>query len=131
MKQMRRPVLKILAVVVLTGAILGGIALGAALWLIHRSVQETCEMAQQAHPHPGDNVAALIDYMNSEEHSLKDRNRAIWTLQRLADPAALPALQAVYTGEPCDHEHRLCQYELEKAIKRCGGTPLPPRSGGD
>ena len=40
---------------------------------------------------------------------------------------SLPVLEAVYTGEPCDHEEVLCQYELEKAIKRCGGTPTPPR----
>ena len=122
----KKHALRILGIVVVVGVLFAGVALGAVLWQIHRSVAQCCEMAQLAHPHPGDDVAALIDYMGSDKHKLNDRNRAIWALQRLHDPRALPALQAHYTGEPCDHVHGLCQYELEKAIKRCGGIPEPP-----
>lgn len=127
---MKKRVVKVLVGVLVADAVLGGIALGVVLGSIHQSVQEYCGVAQQAHPHPGDDVTALIDYLNSEEHSLRERNHAIWTLQHLADPAALPSLQAVYTGDLCDHDKHLCQYELEKAIKRCGGIPNPPRKTG-
>ncbi|OAD21293.1 hypothetical protein THIOM_002945, partial [Candidatus Thiomargarita nelsonii] len=54
---------------------------GAIFWYIEFSVQEICVIAQQAHP--GDDLAALIVYMNSEEHSLKERNLAVWALGRL------------------------------------------------
>ena len=74
---------------------------------------------------------ALIEYMNSESHPLKERNRAVWALGRLRDPRALPALEGVYTGDLCEHARFLCQYELEKAIKRCGGNPTPPRQTRD
>ena len=40
-----------------------------------------------------------------------------------AAQAALPALEAVYTGGQCQHNRLLCQYELEKAIELCGGSP--------
>ena len=63
--------------------------------------------------------------MNSTSHSLRDRiHIGVWTLGRLANPRALPALESVYSGEPCEHDKSLCQYELEKAIRRCGGTPV-------
>ncbi|MFC1452630.1 hypothetical protein ACFLSJ_04715 [Verrucomicrobiota bacterium] len=125
---MKRRSVKIVASVLLVGVILCGALFGAIVWNIRQSVQENCRIAQEAYPHPGDDVAALVDFMNSPEHSLHDRNhKAIWTLGRLRDPKALPALQSVYTGDSCDHEKNVCQYELEKAIKQCGGTPDPPR----
>lgn len=124
---MKKRVVRIVVGVLVAGVVLGSAALGAILWRIHQSVQAYCEVAQQAHPHPGDEVAALIDFMNSDSHSFRDRNLAIWTLGRLREAKALPALESVYTGEPCDHDKRLCQYELEKAIKLCGGIPNPPR----
>jgi hypothetical protein len=65
--------------------------------------------------------------MQSDVHSLKERNLAIWALGRLGDRSALPALRTAYTGELCRHDTILCQYELEKAIRRCGGTPKPAR----
>jgi hypothetical protein len=115
--------------VVVCGVILvGGTALGAVLWQIHRSVETSCARAQQAHPLPGDDVAALSAYVLSEAHPVSDRNGAVWTLGRLRDAAALPALERMYTGEPCRHDEILCQYELEKAIRRCGATPVPVRT---
>ena len=119
--------LRIAAVSLLVLLLLGGAALGAMLWTIHESVQDCCALAQDLYPHPGDDVAALVAHMNSDGHSFRDRNRAIWGLGRLRDARALPALRGAYTGQPCDHEARLCQYELAKAIRLCGGTPDPPR----
>ena len=113
--------------VLAAGLLFGCAVLGAVVWVIDQSVRENCAMAQQAHPHPGDDVAALVVFMNSDSHPLRGRNHAVWTLGRLRDPKALPALEAAYTGEPCNHDRDLCQYELEKAIKRCGGIPQPPR----
>jgi hypothetical protein len=46
----------------------------------------------------------------------------VWAIGRLSDKNALPYLQTVYTGEPCAHSLYLCQYELAKAINRCGGN---------
>ncbi len=122
---MNKRVMKIAGFVVLIGIVLGGTALGGIYWYIQKCAQENCKLAQQAHPHPGDDVAALIDFMNSDSHSLWDRtHRGVWTLGQFRDSRALPALEKVYTGK-CDHEQKLCQYEVRKAVKLCGGTPRP------
>ena len=89
----RRIVKMIVAVLVVLFALLG-IAVGAVLWSVSGSFREFMAMAQQAHPHPGDDLAALAAYVESEDHSLDDRNHAVWTLGRLSDPRALPALAA-------------------------------------
>lgn len=122
---MKKRIVKIALSIFLLGLLLCGAALGGIIWHIHRTVQLNCQSAQQAHPHPGDDVAALIDYMNSESHSLWDRtHRGVWTLGQLRDPKALSALEEVYVGK-CDHDKNLCQYEVRKAVKLCGGTPRP------
>ena len=123
-------ILRIGAIVLVVFACLGGVACGAILWHINQCAERYCAVAQEAHPHPGDDMASLIDYMNCEDHPLRQRNLAIWTLGHLRDPAALPALQSVYTGQECDHSTQLCQYELAKAITLCGGTPDPPGKTG-
>ena len=121
---MNKRVVKVAVGVIVVGVLVGGVALGAIAWSIHQAVEANCRVAQQAHPHAGDNVAALIDFVNSTSHSPEDRSHVgVWTLGRLRDPRALPALESVYTGEPCQHERNLCQHELGKAIKLCGGTP--------
>jgi len=124
---MKRRTVRILCGAVALGLLFGGVTLGATLVYIHQSARHYSEVAQQAHPHPGDDVAALIDFMESDAHVFRDRNLAIWTLGRLQDTKALPALVSVYTDEQCEHEKNLCQYELEKAIKRCGGITNPLR----
>jgi len=123
----RKQVLRLLLISVSVCVLLAGAALGAIFWSIHQSVHKCTVLAQEAHPSPGDDVAALVAYMNSDEHDLQQRNLAVWTLGRLRDPHALASLQAVYTGELCDHSKYLCQYELAKAITLCGGIPDPPR----
>lgn len=128
---MRKRILKVIGSVVVIGVLLGAGALAGIMWHIRQCVRLNCQSAQNAHPHPGDDVAAVIEFMNSESHSLWDRtHRGVWTLGQLRDPKALPALEALYTGELCDHDKDLCQYELEKAIKLCVGTPNPPRKTG-
>lgn len=127
---MRKKVWKVAFGALVVVLLLGGTAFGAILWSIQGSVQENCQVAQQAHPHSGDHVSALIVYMKSSEHSLQERShKAVWTLGRLRDPKALPALRAAYTGKACDHGVALCQHELKKAIRRCGGDPTIRSNG--
>jgi len=99
-------------------------ALGFIRWNIQNGLNEWSAKAQEAHPHPGDDVAALITYVQSDSHSLHDRNLAIWALGQARDERALPLLESCYTGKECNHEKDLCQKELKKAIDLCSGkTP--------
>jgi hypothetical protein len=43
-------------------------------------------------------------------------NQDIWALGQIGDNRALPTLKRLHTGNKCDHDVDLCQYELEKAI---------------
>ncbi len=87
---------------------------------IRSGVKEISAEATQLYP--GDRVEALITYVNSEDHSLRKRNLAVWALGQIGDKRALPVLTESYTGGPCDHDSRLCQRELQKAIKLCKGS---------
>jgi hypothetical protein len=78
--------------------------------------------AEAVQQHPGERVEALIAYVKSENHSLRQRNLAVWALGRIGDRRALPVLKQYYTGGPCDHDNCLCQHELQKAIKLCQGS---------
>jgi hypothetical protein len=99
-------------------------ALAWVRWQIQSGLDECCATAQASHPHPGDDVAALVDYVRTESHSFSERNLAVWALGQARDPAALPVLKGCYTGEKCEHDSCLCQRELAKAIKLCEGeTP--------
>ena len=100
------------------------VALGSIRLQIQTDLNKWSATAQAAHPHPGDNVASLIDYVSSERHSLEHRNHAVWALGQARQSDALPILEGYFTGEECDHRNYLCQGELDKAIKLCKGeTP--------
>jgi HEAT repeat protein len=71
--------------------------------------------------HGGEAVEALMACVDDPNHSLTQRNRAIWALGQLGDPRALPVLLKHYSGQACDHPHGLCQRELRKAIKLTKG----------
>ncbi|MFC1734713.1 hypothetical protein ACFL1X_01255 [Candidatus Hydrogenedentota bacterium] len=98
--------------------------IGALRWWMQSSVDELAATAQESHPDQGDDVAALIAYVESDSHDISDKNRAVWALGQLRDGRALPVLQQFFTGEECNHAQGLCQDELKKAIKLCEGkTP--------
>ena len=102
-----------------------GLALGAALlvgstWLIGSGVHAASEAALVEHP--GDRVLALMSYVESPNHTLRERNRAVWALGQLGDARALPVLEEHVTGKDCEHDRLLCQYELRKAIRLCRGA---------
>ncbi len=69
----------------------------------------------------GDDIEALVAYLDSNTHSLQEKNHTVWALGRLRDKRALPVLESLYTGEPCQHQTSLCQQELKKAIDACKG----------
>jgi hypothetical protein len=93
---------------------------------IQRDAYAAADTLRHTHyPQASDRIEAAVLRLQDETCSFRERNRAVWTLGRLADKRALPALEKEYTGAPCDHEHTLCQYELRKAILRCGGSGEP------
>lgn len=86
---------------------------------IRSDVRATGDWARQRHT--GDAVEALVACVEDSTLSLKERNRAIWALGQLGDRRALSVLRQHQTGQPCDHDHRLCERELGKAIKLIDG----------
>ena len=44
--------------------VLAGSALGVLRWQIQSGLDKWCAIAQAAHPHPGDDVAAMMDYVD-------------------------------------------------------------------
>lgn len=115
--RIRRLVLVGLAVLLACGAC----ALGYCRWAIQSGLDRCCAMAQSAHPHPGDDVAAMLEYVQTDSHSLRDRDLVVWALGQARDSRALPVLESYYTGDKCDHDRYLCQGELAKAMKLCRG----------
>jgi hypothetical protein len=89
-------------------------------WSIRSSVKDMSAEAVGAFP--GDRVEALMTYVDSDNHSLRQRNRAVWALGQIGDKRALPVLEKWYTGGPCEHDTSLCQRELSKAINLCKGS---------
>jgi hypothetical protein len=94
-----------------------------AHWIIFHDVKEMCTIAQKEFP--GDHVEALIAYLESDNHTFKEKNNAIWALGELADSRALPALKKLVTNKeclkPCDNSLYICQYGLKTAIEHCEG----------
>ena len=71
---------------------------------------------------PGDPVSALITVATDEQADISERNQAIWALGQLGSTEALPALQAMVTEKPCDHDKLICQKEVASAIEACSGA---------
>jgi hypothetical protein len=101
--------------------IIGLIIVGSAYFTLdtHIAIKNTIEKAQKSHQYKDDNVKSLIEYVNTESHSLTERNMAVWVLGRMRAKEALQKLESLYTGEKCNHRTTICQYELVKALKRC------------
>jgi len=76
---------------------------------------------------PGDEVEALMALVESERHTLAERNHAVNALGLIGDARALPLLERLYTGEECQHDKFLCQHELRKAIDKCKGKGRAPK----
>lgn len=89
--------------------------------LIGIDVKERCLTAQGKYE--GDCVEALIQTVDGDINSLKERNYAIWALGIIGDERARPVIEKYYTGEIPDREpydQTLSQYEMKKALKLLG-----------
>jgi hypothetical protein len=111
----------ILAVAVLA---LGYAALVGVAWMVQANAHEMGARAMREFP--GDEVEALMALVQSDRHTLAERNHAVNALGLIGDARARPALEEFYTGEPCRHDTFLCQSELKKAIDKCRGRGRAP-----
>ncbi len=103
-----------LVVILLLGAFIAvGVSIGSG-------VREASAAAVDEYG--GTRVDALMAVVDSPEHSLSERNRAVWALGQLGDPRALPTLERHRTGAPCDHARFICQHEIDKALRACRGS---------
>ncbi len=93
-------------------------------WQASARISAVEEAAHAAHP--GDELDALVAYLESSGPALDDKNRAIWLLGELRDRRALPVLDALDRGEECDHARFVCQRELRKAIDKIQGDRVEP-----
>ena len=64
------------------------------------------------------NIESLIAVIDANNYTLKEKNEAIWALGIFKDERALPKLESLFSGEPCDHNSSLCQREIGKAINK-------------
>jgi hypothetical protein len=114
-----RIVAGIVAVLLVLGA-----AYGLLSWQRYNSIRSICERA--AAGDASDRIGALLTYMKSEGTDFEEKNRVIWALGELRDPAVLDELTALHGSETCDHGRFVCQREVRKAINKITGkTPNP------
>lgn len=109
-------------------AVLGFVVLAGVSYVlfclgIGSHVKPIC--AEAMREFPGDRVEAVLAYIESDRHSLKERNKAVWALGYMGDKRAVPVLKKYVTGQPCEHDKSLCQRELGKAIKKCESGVYP------
>jgi hypothetical protein len=100
------------------------VAFAGLVWIIQASAHGRANLARAEFS--GDEVEALVQYVQDQRHTLHDRNLGVWALGRFRDPRALPVLRRYYTGEKCQHDKFLCQSELKKAIDLCEGRRSGP-----
>lgn len=93
------------------------IILGSFVYIIRKSVNDTCLKAQSEYGYTC--VKALITLIENPDRDFHSKNDAIWTLGRLGDREGLQVLQSIYTGnipEREPYDEMISQYEIKKAI---------------
>jgi len=63
-----------------------------------------------------DKVESLLLALDSDQYSLREKNKMIEALGVLKDKRALPKLESLVTHKKCDHSREICQYGLKKSI---------------
>jgi hypothetical protein len=106
----------LVAFAALVAAVLAFVALG---WRVQLGARDFADEVRLEFP--GDRVEALAAYIESDRHTLSEKNHAVWALGQLRDPRGLPVLLKHRTGRPCDHARFLCQHEIDKAVAPCRG----------
>jgi HEAT repeat protein len=69
------------------------LVLAVAMVFLYIGSQAQAVSAKATNEFPGDNVEALLAYLDSDTHSLDEKNKAVWALGRLKDKRALPDLE--------------------------------------
>ncbi len=114
---------KIILYILLAGFMLFVLTMAIIVHIVSADVRSMCQKAQEEFQ--GDCVEALITYVESDYHSFAEKHNAIWALGEIGDLRCIPALQKLWTGEPCTKPCRydlyICQYQLEKSIRLCKG----------
>ena len=67
--------------------------LATARHMIVQGLDAAISRAQTAQPDSANKIAALVNYVKSDNHSLKNRNSAVWALGQLRDGQALETLK--------------------------------------
>jgi len=117
-KRFSRKTMGIIFVLIVVFLITGGIVVSFVR--IYTEVKITCLKAQKEYK--TDCVGSLIQILESDQTTMRERNTAIWALGQLADKQALSVLQRYYTGNRSSREPldiTISQYELNKAIGWC------------
>lgn len=97
-----------------------GIYVFFAVWM-GAEIMEITKQTQSRYE--GDRITAFISALEDEQNGLDMKNRIIWTLGQYGDERAEPVCRSLLTGEECDHEKYVCQYELKKALAYMEGKP--------
>lgn len=92
------------------------LAAGGIQFYIEKSIRQFSKDAVKRFG--GDEGAALIELVACESCPIQDRNHAVWTLGQIREKRALPVLANYRTHRRCNHDLEICQYELEKTLKR-------------
>lgn len=64
-------------------------------WIIYSPVREVSTAAQIQFG--GDRLEALLRYIESDEHSLKEKNHTVWAIGQFGDERAIPILKKFWT----------------------------------
>ena len=96
------------------------VVISFSLW-IELELKNICEEATKNYT--GDKVEVLMMSLETDTYGLdtqlyKKNNRIVWALGQLGDKRALPFLNNLATGKPCDHKTNLCQGEIQEAIRK-------------
>ncbi len=107
----QRKIKKILAYAIPVSLIMIIAILILMFWNIYSPVKSLCQVAQAEFG--GDCVEALLGYIESDNHSFKEKNHAIWAIGQFGDKRATPVLEKLYTGKacekPCQTDRYICQ----------------------
>ena len=94
---------------------------GLRIWIWTDAKQFAKQATEYFHT---DKTNALLLFIDSDDFTFKEKNKAVWTIGVLKEKEALPKLEMMYTGEACNHDSAICQYELYKAIHKINGDFL-------
>jgi len=114
----RKNLLRIFIMLIFTSGITYA---GLRIWF-RLEINQVCQKAMQEYE--GDKIEALISVLNSDHQNLNTKNKVIWALGKLRDKRSLPTLKKLQTGAECDHNHYVCQRELEWAIANLEGRRI-------